>query len=66
MDNLLNEIRKQIDNDNRPPDQIYAMVKNIGAQMFFTRTMSKDGVIAMCAGLLKLYDILPKPQARQA
>ena len=58
MDSLLKELKRKIENENRPPEQLYANLKQSGAYMFMTNTMNKDLVLGFCAAMLKLYDNL--------
>ena len=55
MDSMLDAIRGRIEKEARQPRELYAEIKQMGAGMFFTNTMSKEQVIAFCADMVKLY-----------
>ena len=55
MDDLLNAVRERMEKEGRTPKELYGEMKQMGAAMFFTNTMSREQVIAFCADMLKLY-----------
>lgn len=55
MKEILKEIESKIENDNRSPEEIYAMIKQLGTYMLMTNTLSKENVIQFCSSLIKLY-----------
>ena len=62
MDQLLKELKTRVSQENRSSAQLYNVVKTLGAQMFFTNTISRDTVLTFCAALLKMYSNLLKAQ----
>ena len=58
MEQLLKELKRRIERENRPSEQLYASLKQSGAYMFMTNTMNKDLVLSFCAAMLKLYSNL--------
>ena len=60
MDSLLDAIRDRAGKEARTPKELYGEMKQMGAAMFFTNTMSKEQVIAFCADMLKLYTELSR------
>ena len=60
MDELLDAVKERIGKEGRTPKELYGEIKQMGAAMFFTNTMSRDQVIAFCADMLKLYFDLKK------
>ena len=61
MDELLNAVKERIGKEARQPKELYAELKQMGAAMFFTNTMSKEQVIAFCSDMVKLYLSLTSP-----
>lgn len=60
---VLKEIKSKIDAETRPPQVIYSELRAMGVQMMLMNAISREQVVAFCAGLIKLYDQLkPKPQ----
>lgn len=55
MQELLKEIQNKMEQDNRSPEEMYAMIKQLGFYMFTTNTISKDNVILFCSTLLNMY-----------
>ncbi|MBP3730033.1 MAG: hypothetical protein J6I40_01010 [Mailhella sp.] len=55
MDSLLEEIKERIEKETRQPRELYSGLKQMGAAMFFSNTMSKEQVIMFCAAMIKLY-----------
>ena len=62
MDQLLKELKRRIENESRPPEQLYSSLKQSGAYMFMTNTMNKDLVLSFCAAMLKLFNHLSAKQ----
>jgi hypothetical protein len=55
MEQLLKELKRRIERENRPSEQLYVSLKQSGAYMFMTNTMNQDLVLSFCAAMLKLY-----------
>ena len=62
MDQLLKELKAKVNQEHRPSAQLYNIVKTMGAQMFFTNTISREAVLTFCAALLKMYSNLSRAQ----
>lgn len=66
MQSLLKDLRTRIEAENHTPMEIYTGLKQMGLQMFFMKTLSRDMVITFCAGLIKLYSQLKEEQNVQS
>ena len=55
---LLQEIKKKIDTINCSPEEMYSNIKQIGAYMMVSNTVSRDNVVNICSNLIKLYTTL--------
>ena len=66
MEQLLKELKRRIEREDRPSEQLYASLKQSGAYMFMTNTMHKDLVLSFCSAMLKLYDNLSGKQKEGA
>jgi len=58
MEQLLKELRRRIEKEDRSSGELYSSLKQSGAYMFMTNTMNKDLVLSFCAAMLKLYSNL--------
>lgn len=70
MQSLLKELKAKIESEHRSSAEIYMGLKQAGTQLIWqmsvTRTLSRDIVIAFCAGLIKLYLQLTEEQNVQS
>ena len=58
MQELLKELRRRVEQETRPSEQLYATMRQLGLQMFLTNTMGRETVLTFCAAMLKLYENL--------
>ena len=55
MEELITTIKNQINNDTRTSEEIYSYIKQLGAYMLTTNTLSECNVTSFCSSLLRLY-----------
>ena len=56
--NIMKEIEKAVNNEEKDAAHIVANLKKLGIYMFTTNTISKDMVVSFCSGLIKVYNEL--------
>ena len=56
--NIMKEIEKAVNNEERDAANIVANLKKLGIYMFATNSISKDMVVSFCSGLIKVYNEL--------
>ena len=59
---IIQEIQNRINEINATPQQMYAMLKNLGGRMFAMNNMPKSDVVMFCATMIKLYKHIERNQ----
>lgn len=52
---IMQEIQRRVKNETRSPAELFMSLTYSGMQMFRTRALSEEQVIAFCSGLISIY-----------
>lgn len=53
---IMQEIQRRVKNETRTPAEIFMSLTYMGMQMFRTRALSEEQVVAFCSGLIAIYN----------
>ena len=53
---IIQEIQRRVKNEARSPAELFMSLTYIGTQMFRTRSLSEEQVVAFCSGLISIYN----------
>lgn len=53
--NLLEEIKRRLENESRDPVTLFESLRNEGMKLFLTRKLNAEQVVSCCVALIAMY-----------